>query len=65
MLRERCRGDQRPITFVGGAHDSCWPVQLGVQVLLEVGLVWETSDALGALVVHPVIMLLEFRIAVE
>ena len=49
----------------GEAHDSCWPVQLGVQVLLEVGLIWETSDALGALVVHPVIMLLEFRIAVE
>jgi hypothetical protein len=42
-----------------------WTVQFGVQVLLEAVLGLENPAALGAVVVHLVVMFLEFRIAVE
>jgi hypothetical protein len=47
------------------AHNIALPVQLGVQVLLEAVLGFENPAALGAVVVHLVVMFLEFRITVE
>lgn len=65
MERESRGRDKALIAFAPRAHDSAWTVQLGVQVLLEVVLVLETPVALGAVVVHLVVVFFEFRIAVE
>ena len=58
--RQRCGGYKRLVAFAARAHDTARPVQLGVQVLLEAVLILETPAALGAVVVHLVVMLLEF-----
>jgi len=63
--RERRGRDKRLVALAAGAHDVARPVQLGVQVLLEAVLVLKNPLALGAVVVHLVVMFLEFRIAVK
>ena len=62
----KCFGrDKRPIASTARARYGARLVQLGVQVLLEVVLILETSVALGAVVVHRVLMPLEVGIAVK
>ena len=63
--RESRGRDKALIAFTPRAHDGAWTVQLGVQVLLEAVLVLENPFALGAVVVHLMVVFLEFRIAVE
>ena len=65
MVAERFGRDKRPIASAARARYEARLVQLGVQMLLEVVLILETSAALGAVVVHLVLMLQEFRIAVK
>jgi len=65
VVRSRCRRDKRLVASAAGAHHGARPVQLGVQVVPEVAFALETPVTLGAVDVHLVVVLLEFRIAVE
>jgi hypothetical protein len=63
--REGCNRDKRHIAAASRAHDIARLVQLRVKMLLEVVLTLESPIALGTLVVHLVVVFLEFRIAVK
>jgi hypothetical protein len=63
--RECSSGDKGSVAAIARARDIARPMLLRAQVLLEVVLILETPAALGAIVVHLVVMFLESRIAIE